>query len=232
MNKATIIGRLFKGGVTFNENSKNGTECRFKLEVTEYWKEKEYKEIVNVYASGNDACAMEAAQIGDLVLVSGMAKTGKYEQNGGTIYYLEIKSRKLNIIEESLEFTQDDLDRNEVILVGRLGSDPKIFKEGEVTTFSIACDDYDGKQETTQWLNVTTFKGMAKAAGKYLKKGRLVAVEGNIRTGEYKKDNQIKKATSIVAKKWKALDSNPKKREKVGNSEPANYQSADNDIPF
>ena len=73
---------------------------------------------------------------------------------------------------------------------------------------------------------------MAKSAAEYLKKGRLVSVEGKIRTRKYEKDNETKTATSIVADKWKALDANPQKKEGEKYPEPANFEYAGDDIPL
>lgn len=210
MNKAEIIGRLANEGVHFNDGFDGDPKCRFRLAVTEHWQDKKRTELVNIYVAGNDAVKMRGTNTGDLVFVKGLSRTGTYEQDGENIYYLEIESRQLNTIREAQGFTQEGLDQNEVILVGRLGQDPKIFSNGKVTTFSMACDEYNGRAQNTQWLNVTTFDSLAKSAGEYLKKGRLVAVEGKVRTREYEKDGEIKSATSIVAHKWKALDARPK----------------------
>ena len=210
MNKAAIIGRLANGGVQFNDDFDGDPKCRFKLAVTERWQDKERTELVNIFVAGRDAEKMRVSRTGDLVFVKGMPRTGKYQQDGENIYYLEIESRQLTIIRENQELTQEGLDQNEVTLVGRLGQDPKLFSDGKVASFSLACEEYNGRAQHTQWLNVTTFDTLAKSAGQFLTKGRLVAVEGKVRTREYEKDGEIKSATSIVASKWKALDARPK----------------------
>ena len=210
MNKAAIIGRLDKSGVHFNGDFEGDPKCRFRLAVTESWQDKTRSEWVNIYVAGKDAEKMRTSRVGDLVFVKGMPRTGKYEQDGENIYFLEIESRQLNIIRENEGLTQEGLDQNEVTLVGRLGQDPKVFSDGKVASFSLACDEYNGREQSTQWLNVTTFDGLAKSAGEFLTKGRLVAVEGKVRTREYEKEGEIKTATSIVAHKWKALDARPK----------------------
>ena len=232
MNKAIIIGRLDKSGVNFNDNFNDDPKCRFKLAVKERWKEKENTELVNVFAEGKDANKMRTARIGNLVYVKGLANNGKYEKDGENIYYYEIESKSIRIINENREIKQDGFYENEINLIGRLGSDPKVFKEGKVSTFSIACNDYDGKNETTRWFNVSTFNKMAKSAAEYLKKGRLVSVEGKIRTRKYEKDNETKTAASIVANKWKALDPNPQRKKKEEYSEYADNESANDDIPL
>jgi single-strand DNA-binding protein len=87
--------------------------------------------------------------------------------------------------------------KNRVTLIGNLGQDPetKTTETGKkVTHFTLATDDgyknSDGqKVSETTWHNIVAWNGLAEIAGKYLKKGRQVAVEGRIvyRTYEDKK---------------------------------------------
>jgi single-strand DNA-binding protein len=232
MNKAIIIGRLNKSGVNFNDNFDETPKCRFKLEVKERWQDNERAELVNIFAAGKDAQKMRTSRVGDLVFVKGLANNGRYEKEGETIYFYEVESKSLRIIKENGDLRQEGLYQNDITLIGHLGGDPKVFNDGKVTGFSIACNDYDGEKETTRWFNVSTFDGMAKAAAEYLSKGRLVSVEGKITTRTYEKDNEIKTATSIVANKWKALDSNPQKKKKEEYSESADNEFANDDIPL
>lgn len=77
--------------------------------------------------------------------------------------------------------------RNSVTLIGRLGKDPevKVFDKSRKASFSIATtDSYKNakgdKVEDTQWHNVVIWGKLADVAGKYLKKGREVCVEGKL----------------------------------------------------
>ena len=97
--------------------------------------------------------------------------------------------------------------RNRVTLIGNLGQDPetKTTENGKkVTHFTLATDDgyknSDGqKVSETTWHNIVAWNGLAEIAGKYLQKGRQVAVEGRIvyRTYEDKK-GATKYITEIV----------------------------------
>ncbi|MCX6321031.1 MAG: single-stranded DNA-binding protein [Bacteroidia bacterium] len=97
--------------------------------------------------------------------------------------------------------------KNRVTLIGNLGQDPetKTTETGKkVTHFTLATDDgyknSDGqKVNETTWHNIVAWNGLADIAGKYLKKGRQVAVEGRIvyRTYEDKK-GATKNITEIV----------------------------------
>ena len=78
--------------------------------------------------------------------------------------------------------------RNSVQLIGRLGKDPELrtFEKGsKLATFSIATtDSYKNqkgeKVEDTQWHNIVIWGKLADIAGKYLKKGSEVVVEGKL----------------------------------------------------
>ena len=97
--------------------------------------------------------------------------------------------------------------KNRVTLIGNLGQDPetKTTETGKkVTHFTLATDDgyknSDGQKiSETTWHNIVAWNGLADIAGRYLKKGKQVAVEGRIvyRTYEDKK-GVTKNITEIV----------------------------------
>ena len=105
---------------------------------------------------------------------------------------------------------------NKVILVGRLGKDPEIRSTpngNSVAKFTIATDerftDKSGeKQERTEWHNITAWGKLAEICGQYLRKGKLVYIEGSIRTDSWddKETGQKKYRTEIVANTMKMLD--------------------------
>jgi single-strand DNA-binding protein len=105
---------------------------------------------------------------------------------------------------------------NKVILVGRLGKDPEIRSTPQgnsVARFTVATDekftDRAGeKQERTEWHNITAWGKLAEICGQYLKKGKLVYIEGSIRTDSWddKESGQKKYRTEIVANTMKMLD--------------------------
>ncbi len=80
---------------------------------------------------------------------------------------------------------------NSVVVVGRAGqdSDIKYFESGKVkTTFSLAVNRWDSKtkSEVTDWFNIDVWDKQAEFAGEYVKKGRLVVVDGRISCNKYK----------------------------------------------
>ena len=97
--------------------------------------------------------------------------------------------------------------KNRVTLIGNLGQDPevKVTETGKkVTNFTLATDDGYKNSEgqkisETTWHNIVAWNGLADIAGRFLKKGHEVAVEGRIvyRTYEDKKGT-TKYITEIV----------------------------------
>jgi single-strand DNA-binding protein len=94
---------------------------------------------------------------------------------------------------------------NKAIIVGNLGSDPEVRQAGgkPVANFSVATSEtWKDKQGDlnvrTQWHRVTVWGPQAEIAGKYLKKGSKVYLEGQIQTRSYEKDGQTKYVTEIV----------------------------------
>jgi single-strand DNA-binding protein len=105
---------------------------------------------------------------------------------------------------------------NKVILVGRLGKDPEIRSTAggtSVVKFTVATDekftDKSGeKQERTEWHNIVAWGKLGEICGQYLKKGKLVYIEGSIRTDSWddKESGQKKYRTEIIANTMKMLD--------------------------
>jgi len=96
---------------------------------------------------------------------------------------------------------------NKVTLIGNLGMDPesKTTETGKkVTHFTLATNDSykgaDGQRvKETTWHNIVAWNGLADIAGKYLKKGKEVAVEGRIVYKSYEdKKGVTKYITEIV----------------------------------
>lgn len=141
---------------------------------------------------------------------------------------------------------------NKVILVGRLGKDPEVRSTPSgttVTKFSVATDerftDRAGeKQERTEWHNVVAWGKLGEICGQYLKKGKLVFIEGAIRTESWddKESGQKKYRTEIVAREMKMLDKrgddeggggnyNSSRKSSASSSAPA-PEMEDDEVPF
>ena len=124
---------------------------------------------------------------------------------------------------------------NKVILVGNLGSDPDIknSEKGTIVNISIATseswkDRATGKQqERKEWHSVVFYKGLAKIAAQYLKKGTKVYIEGSLRTRKWQDESgQDRYTTEIVSREMQMVDSLSN-----DNSEPRAEDSYQ-DIPY
>jgi single-strand DNA-binding protein len=89
---------------------------------------------------------------------------------------------------------------NKVILIGRLGKDPEMRAfDGNVrkasfplATSEIRKDKEGNKIETTEWHNIVCWRNLAETAEQFLSKGKLIYLEGKIRTRSWE-DNGVKK---------------------------------------
>ncbi len=80
---------------------------------------------------------------------------------------------------------------NKVILMGRLTSDPELRQTPSgVSTcrFTVAVDGNTNQttnERRTDFITVNAWRQTAEFVAKYFSKGRLILVEGNLRTGSY-----------------------------------------------
>ncbi len=102
---------------------------------------------------------------------------------------------------------------NKVILVGHLGKDPEYrhLEDGvAVASFPLATSEIilkDGKRtELTERHNVVLWRGLADIAQQLLNKGKLVYIEGKLKTRSFESREGVKKfTTEIVAENFKLL---------------------------
>ncbi|MGE5221303.1 MAG: single-stranded DNA-binding protein [Omnitrophica WOR_2 bacterium] len=110
---------------------------------------------------------------------------------------------------------------NRVQLIGRLGKDPesRIFSSGnKKCTFTIAVDrkwkTSEGVvKEATDWFNVEAWGGLGDICEKYLSKGRLVYLEGKLRTDRYEHENETRYFTRVILSNMQMLDHKPEEEE-------------------
>jgi single-strand DNA-binding protein len=98
---------------------------------------------------------------------------------------------------------------NKVILIGNLGKDPELRYTqggGPVANLSVATTrKWRNKQsnelvEETEWHRVSVFGQQAEHCNNYLSKGRMVYVEGRLRTRSYDDKDGVKRySTEVIA---------------------------------
>ncbi|MCX5751372.1 MAG: single-stranded DNA-binding protein [Candidatus Saganbacteria bacterium] len=98
---------------------------------------------------------------------------------------------------------------NRSILAGRLVADPELRytqEEKAVAHFRLAINR--GGSNSAEFINCVAFGGLAKICGEYLKKGKLVAVEGRIQIRKYESKEGIKKSSiEVIIDNMQMLDS-------------------------
>lgn len=102
---------------------------------------------------------------------------------------------------------------NKVILIGALGADPEMKTtraDEPIARMRVATNrrvQRNGQwEDETEWHTVVAFGKSADFAGKYLKKGRQVYVEGRLKTSTWVDKHQVERqATSIVVETIRGL---------------------------
>ena len=133
---------------------------------------------------------------------------------------------------------------NKIILVGRLGADPELryLPDGAaVVNMRMATDEIwknkEGeKVQKTEWHRIVAFRNLADICANYLKKGRLILIEGRVQTRKWTDSQNIDRyTTEVVATNMKMLDTNNKKESsepEAGGENPGYAYDPGDDIPF
>lgn len=100
---------------------------------------------------------------------------------------------------------------NRTILAGRLTHDPDIrYTKDElpVAKFSLAINRrLRNGEDQTDFINCVAWRGLAKICGEYLKKGKLVAVEGRLQIRKFEgRDGGKRTAAEVVVDNMQMLD--------------------------
>ena len=96
---------------------------------------------------------------------------------------------------------------NKVVLIGRLGKDPEVrhlSDTSSVCNFTLATNEsYKDRQgnrvDQTEWHNITIWRpGLVGVAEKYLQKGKLIYLEGKLKTRAWDDKEGNKRYTTEV----------------------------------
>ena len=130
---------------------------------------------------------------------------------------------------------------NKIILIGNLTRDPELSETPSGTAycrFSIAVNrdfaNADGEKET-DFFNIVAWKGLAETIGKFMAKGRKIAIVGRLQNRSYEDKDGVKRTvTEIVANEVEFLSAggeqnNEKKKDLK--LEPVTEEEEDN-LPF
>lgn len=112
---------------------------------------------------------------------------------------------------------------NKIMIIGRLTKDPEFIEDlgenkAKVCKYTVACDR-GYKSSGADFFNVETWNKRAEIDHKYLSKGMLVYVEGQLHIRFYGPEGDKKMAVSIKAENVKFLES----KSKGPNEDPKNF---------
>ena len=124
---------------------------------------------------------------------------------------------------------------NNVTMVGNLARDPELkrtTKDVSVCTFTIGVSR-PRDRENSDFFPVVTWRGLADNCGRYLSKGRRVAVTGHLETRNYEDSNGIKRyVTEIIADEVEFLSSVSRDDGSMRDMKPAEDSDPFDDEPF
>ena len=101
---------------------------------------------------------------------------------------------------------------NKATLIGRLTRDPETRTTSSgipVTRFTIAVDRFrrgETGEKTADFINVVAWRRLAEIVGQYMKKGKLVAVEGSLQLDSYEREGVQREWVEVVANNIQMLD--------------------------
>lgn len=132
---------------------------------------------------------------------------------------------------------------NRVELIGRTTADPEVrytsATNTAIATFTVAVNR-PTKEKQADFIRVKVIGKPAETCEKYLKKGRLVGIEGSIETGDYESNGKKVYFTDVLASRVEFIDWGEKTAEKA-QKEPQNvsegeqidgFEALDEDVPF
>ena len=131
---------------------------------------------------------------------------------------------------------------NKTILLGRITQDLELKQTPSgvsVLSFTVAVDrSYTkGEEKQSDFISCVAWKQTAEFISRYFGKGRMIAVEGNIKTGSYQnKNGETVYTTDVVADRVEFLEwgDKPQGQSMAARVDeaPAGFSAIDEDIPF
>jgi len=129
---------------------------------------------------------------------------------------------------------------NRVILTGRLATDPELryTQTGRARArFNIAVNqqyrDQEGNlQETTTFIPIVVWGAQAESCANFLKKGRMVAVDGRLRIDTFEtQEGERKKIVEVIAQRVEFLGGRAEAEVPL-EEKPFEESEIDEEVPF
>lgn len=124
---------------------------------------------------------------------------------------------------------------NHIVLIGRLTRDPELRYTPNgvaVANFDLAVDrsttNQQGERET-DFIRIVAWQKQAELCANYLKKGRLVGVEGRLQIRNYEtQDGQKRRVAEVIASFVQFLDRN--REDRPSDNSPSNPENNNDDL--
>lgn len=104
---------------------------------------------------------------------------------------------------------------NTCTIMGRISNDLELKKSSKgnyILNFSVACERFISKDDKdVDFIRCVAFNKTAEFIYDYFSKGRMIAIQGNIRTGAYDDDNGTRHYTTDVIVEKVSFTGEPKK---------------------
>jgi single-strand DNA-binding protein len=102
---------------------------------------------------------------------------------------------------------------NKVFLVGRLTRDPELRYTSAgvpVARFTVAVSrpqrKDSGANPEADFIRVAAWRKLAEICGEYLKKGKLISIEGRLQISSFEKNGKNVKSAEVIADNMQMLD--------------------------
>jgi single-strand DNA-binding protein len=127
-----------------------------------------------------------------------------------------------------------------ITIAGRIGRDAETRNAGEgtVTSFTVAVDQRNGRDKTTNWWRVSIWGKRGDSLCQYLRKGDNITVAGEFSLSEYEGKAQLNIRANEVALQGSKGEAPERGERKQSYSEPAGNAGGfddlddDSDLPF
>jgi len=134
---------------------------------------------------------------------------------------------------------------NKIVLIGHVGRDPEVRytqQNRAVTNFSIATSEvfrtFEGENEKrTQWHKIVAWGKLAEFVEKFVRKGKQILVEGNLRYNSWTGQDGVKRTSAeiyaesiVLLGKKDSSDYDRSEPQNTGDFE--DYPDTDDNLPF
>ncbi|GBR77690.1 single-stranded DNA-binding protein [Candidatus Termititenax dinenymphae] len=98
---------------------------------------------------------------------------------------------------------------NKVFLIGRLTRDPEAKSTSAgvmVSRFTLAINRSSKRDSEADFIRIVAWRKLAETCNNYLRKGKLIAIEGRLQIGSYEKNGQQIQSAEVIADSMQMLE--------------------------